>query len=123
MDRRQYQRVGLETPAKFAWRVPSASLDQQGQGMTRDISIGDVFVCTHDLPPIGSCVRLLVFFRSVLPRSRLILQTSAQVVRATGICGRGIAAGFAASFEAYTLRNDTEVLEQVGQLPPSLFTS
>jgi PilZ domain len=124
MDRRQHQRTKIETPAKFSWRAPPGCLDQQAQGMTRDISVRGVFVRTCNLPLVGSHVRLQVFFRSFRPGSRrMVLQTNAQVVRADENFGGGDFTGFAACFETYTLRNDMEVLEQVGELPPNLFTN
>jgi|SRR6516165_7250014 hypothetical protein len=114
MDRRRHERTEMESPAKFSWQSPGSSPDHQAEGKTRNISLGGVFVSTSDLPAVGRYIRLQVFFRSVFPGSRLVLQTSAEVVRAEISTA---SSGFAATFEVYVLRNETEVLEQGGELP------
>lgn len=112
MDRRLHERSDIETPAKFSWKDPEAIRNHRGQGATRNLSLGGVFVSTGDRPPLGARVRLHVSFRSAHPDSRLVLHATARVVRAESGSQAGLPTGFAATFETYTLRNEKEIVER-----------
>ena len=54
------------------------------------------------------------YFRSFLASSRLVMQTTAQVVRVEPSSQGKAPAGFAAALKTYILRNEKEVVEQEG---------
>jgi PilZ domain len=113
MDRRQHGRFDLEAPLRFSWKGPG-DVRHRAEGRIRNISVGGVFVFTDDPPPVGARVRFCVYFRSFLARSRLVMQTTAQVVRVEPSPQGTAPAGFAAALKTYMLRNEAEVVEREG---------
>ena len=113
MDRRRHGRYDLEAPLRFSWKGPG-DVRHRAEGTIRNISVGGIFIFTDDPPPVGARVRFCVYFRSFLARSRLVMQTTAQVVRAEPSPQGKAPAGFAAALKTYILRNEKEVVEQEG---------
>jgi len=111
MDRRRHERYDLEAPLSFSWK------DQQGiyhraDGTMKNISRGGVFVSTPAPPPVGVKVRFRVFFRFLHARSRLVMKTTARIVRVqTGQPGE-TPPGFAGALKSYALRNEKEFTER-----------
>jgi hypothetical protein len=110
MDRRRHERYGLQAELSYLWKDPR-DVSYHAQGLARDISTGGIFVSTDDLPPTGANVRIDVSIRSILARSRLVIQANGRVVRVQPGPAKG-QAGFAAAIETFTLRNeDGEIIE------------
>lgn len=78
----------------------------------RNISPWGVFVSTQEPPPLGARVRFRVFFNLLHPRSRLVMKTTAHIVRVEPSPQGGVPAGFALAVKDYTLRNEKEFLER-----------
>jgi hypothetical protein len=112
MERRQHERFVLEAALNVLWRDPEG-VPHQTKGLARDISASGLFALADEVPPGGANVEIEVFVGSVLARSRLVIQGEGRVVRVeAGPRVRERAAGFAASINAFTLRNEKgEVLE------------
>ena len=111
MDRRRHERCDLEAPLRVSWKGPG-DVRHRAKGMVRNLSGGGVFVSTDDPPPVGARVRFYLYFRSFLASSRIVMQTTAQVVRVEPSSQGKVPAGFAATLETYILRNEKEVVEQ-----------
>src|SRR5262245_42457576 len=111
MDRRRHERRDLEAaPLKFLWK-DQKGVRHRGEGIVHNISGGGLYVSTPDPPPVGAPVRFDVFFPYFLAGSRLVLRTTAQVVRVDSSSqGEGLA-GFGVVMRTYTLRKEKEVVQ------------
>jgi PilZ domain len=129
MDRRQHERCELEVPLRFFWKDFGA-VRHRAEGVVRNISGRGVFISAHALPPLGAHVRFYLFFRNFHAGSRLVMRTTARVVRLESPTGANTLTGFAAVLETYTLRNKKEVVEvnvfngrrRTANLSPRAFT-
>lgn len=101
MDRRQQRRFDLNAPVKFSWGEPESI---HGQGTTRDVSEGGIFVVTDTLPPAGVAVDCEVSF-SFDDDSRIQMRTKGTVVRIETETAGGHARGFAAVTQVLWLKN------------------
>jgi hypothetical protein len=95
----------------FSWNGP-AGAHHRAQGTVHNISAGGIFISTNEPPPLTSQVRFSVFFRSFLAASRLVMQTTARVIRLEPSPGGNAPAAFAAAFKTYTLRNEKDIVEK-----------
>jgi len=72
-QRRKFKRFPLRTPVIFSW-PDSQGVGQSGEGTSRDISIGGVFVVSETTPREGATVAVEVMLfaaRSAVPKFRV----------------------------------------------------
>lgn len=103
MQRRRHERCDCEVPLNFGWEDPEGA-SHQASGTVRNISAGGVFISTDNLPPVRSRIRFTLYFRFFLENSRLVMRTSAEVLRMQQ-------SGFAAAINAYVLYRENEIIE------------
>ena len=84
MELRQNKRYRLSAPVSFSWVSRDGAVGA-GEGHTRDISVGGVFILTTSLSPEGSVVRIEVNLPPLRARGqRVRLRTQGRVVRMEG---------------------------------------
>ena len=89
----------------FFWKNQGGSR-HDGEGFTRDISEGGMFVFADNPPPVGTIVRMDVFFPPFESGSALQVKAKCEVLRVESSApgeGRG---GFAALSKSFVLRNN-----------------
>jgi hypothetical protein len=59
MNLRKVNRYLLRCPAQYEW-VSSAGLQENGSGLTRDLSVAGVFVQGDRSPPVGTEIKLAI---------------------------------------------------------------
>jgi hypothetical protein len=113
MDRRHHRRFDLQIGLSFQW-VDTWCVVHREQGVVRDVSGGGVFVCTTNLPRLGTDVQIELHVGSVLARSPLVVQGVGEVVRVQQDLQnhKKEGAGFAAAVRSLVLRDENgEVIE------------
>ena len=67
VDARKLTRYRLSAPVVFSWR--EADHTHRGEGITRDMSCGGLFIWSEQCPPVGAELRCEVFLPKVKPHS------------------------------------------------------
>ena len=95
MELRGAVRYPIKASVVFTWRGARGLL--QGEGVTRDISIGGVFNRTPTSPPNAVAVQMEIFLPSLEPEGkRLKVLSKGQVVRIEQPSADDVESGFAA---------------------------
>jgi hypothetical protein len=108
MELRKRVRYRLGTKAVFAWEDPKGN-QLKGRGVTRDISLGGVFIFSSECPAVGKTVRLNVFLppcQKSAPATRIA--TKGTVVRIDHPPEGDNVSGFAVASKEFTLHQGVE---------------
>lgn len=103
MDRRRYERFEMESALHFSWESPRGVWRCE-EGVVRNMSPEGIFVSTAHPPAEGSHVRFQIGFDSPRDASRVIMHTTAEVVRVISESEPG--GGFAAVLKKYSLHTE-----------------
>lgn len=100
MELRKRVRYRLAANAVFTWEGAQRSR-LQGAGVTRDISVANVFILTPTCPPVEATIQLDVFLPPLHSGAPGVqMKTEARVIRVQHANGRE---GFAAEGQGFTL--------------------
>ena len=88
----------------FFWKDRGGSR-HEGEGFTRDLAEGGVFVFTDNPPPVGTVVRAEVFFPPFKAGSALQVKAKCEVLRVESSAPGKKRGGFAALSKSFVLRN------------------
>jgi len=103
VELRKLTRYRLGVPAFFSW-LDQRGLSQQGEGTTRDISAGGVFLFANTLPPVGSAIRFEISLPPLPGAVRsLRIEAEGRVLRIEPAAGGKGRSGFAAVNEGFVL--------------------
>jgi len=103
VELRKLTRYRLGVPAFFSW-LDQRGLSQQGEGTTRDISAGGVFLFANTLPPVGSAIRFEISLPPLPGAVRsLRIEAEGRVLRIEPAAGGKGRSGFAAVSEGFVL--------------------
>ncbi len=103
VELRKLTRYRLGVPAFFSW-LDQQGLSQQGEGTTRDISAGGVFLFANTLPPVGSAIRFEISLPPLPGAVRsLRIEAEGRVLRIEPAAGGKGRSGFAAVSEGFVL--------------------
>ena len=115
MERRGQTRYGVRAIAEFVW-VDAWGVPQRGQGYTRDISLGGMFIRSDIQPPEKTDVQVEVSFSSLgEATSKLRISVKASVIRleSSSSSGFGPKRGFALLNRSYRLHDGSRVAEKI----------
>ncbi len=104
MERRTRTRYNLSAPVSFLWKNRGGSR-HRGEGFTRDVCSGGVFVFTDTYPPLNAGLQIEVMFPSLEAGSALQMRAQGQVLRVEPIGEGEKRGGFAAVCKTFVLRN------------------
>lgn len=79
---------------------------REGEGFTRDLSEGGMFVLTENPPPVGTIVRVDVFFPPFKTGAALQVKARCEVLRLESSAPGETRGGFAARSKSFVLRNN-----------------
>lgn len=104
---RRRARFNITAPVVFRWRDKGGSYEK-GDGVTRDIGIGGMFIVTRGpSPPENATIRCEASFPSINPsRPMWRLRISGRVQRATSQMENNEVAGFAVRTSSFLLSHD-----------------
>ena len=105
MERRQHTRYDLSASVAFFWKNQGGSR-HDGEGFTRDLSEGGMFVFTDNPPPVGTIVRIDVFFPPFKTGAALQVKAKCEVLRLESSAAGETRGGFAAISKSFVLRNN-----------------
>jgi hypothetical protein len=95
IDRRKNNRYELGAQVSFLWK-DSEGNSHQGTGTMRDVCVRGLFVMTFIAPPIGTPIRLEVYFDSSLAEPRVSIHAKGRVCRVDTVNQNRERWGFAA---------------------------
>jgi hypothetical protein len=104
MERRQHNRYDLKAFVNFFWKNRGNG-HHHGEGFTRDLSGGGIFVYTETQPPVGASVQIEVFFPATKAGSGLQMAAKGRVLRVEQTGNGSQSGGFAAKSKNFLLRN------------------
>lgn len=102
-EMRNHARYRVRAPVFFSWKDVAAG-NQRGEGMTRDIGTGGMFVWTDVNPPLGASLRVEVLLPRIDQEAKpLCIEASGHVIRAESRHGTDGGPGFGFSGDALVL--------------------
>ncbi len=104
VERRRHTRYDLSAPATFFWKSRGGPR-QDGEGFTRDLAQGGMFIFTDMPPPIGTVVQVDVLFPPFKAGSALQMRSKCEVLRVEPGAPGETRSGFAAISKSFALRN------------------
>jgi hypothetical protein len=107
---RKHNRYRLKLPVIFSWKGRD-QIQQQGIGLTRDLSIRGAFVFTTSLPPLEADIELKAFLPLVRGAVRSVkIHGQGRVIRVEPVHDGEEHGGFAVVGKCFVMRRGEEVL-------------
>jgi hypothetical protein len=104
VERRRHTRYDLSATVAFVWKNRGGSR-HQGEGFTRDLSEGGMFIFTDNAPPVGTLLRVDLFFPPLKTGSILQVKSKCEVMRVEPSEPGEARGGFAVLSKSFVLRN------------------